>query len=41
MANDMGLMTEDERLIAYSTNEEPLVYNSWQGEVRGSAGLFG
>ena len=30
MANDMGLMAEDERLIAYCTNEEPLVYNSWQ-----------
>jgi hypothetical protein len=23
-------MAEDETLIAYSMNEEPLVYNSWQ-----------
>ncbi len=38
MANDMGLMTEDERRIAYSTNEEPLDYNSWQEDMRGSGG---
>jgi len=38
MANDMGLMTEDERFIAYSTNEEPLVYGDGQGENRERCG---